>query len=187
MAQHETRPADISLSHTAIARRYFLPIAGTLVLLTGENIVMVVTPYLLGDAIDGLLARDTRALWIFGLVSLVGLAIGISRLGADLRLNRIPSYRTSLKTQLISPIRSELSHLPLARPMMSSRNGQCHHCFQNISSFANRFQSFSRDWSFSSAIREVQPNTKPAARWCRAAASGSRRSRARSRSRSAVD
>jgi hypothetical protein len=66
MSQHETRPAAISLSHTAIARRYFLPIAGTLVLLTGENIVMVVTPYLLGDAIDSLLAKNTSLLYSRG-------------------------------------------------------------------------------------------------------------------------
>jgi ABC-type multidrug transport system fused ATPase/permease subunit len=105
MSQHETRPAAISLSHTAIARRYFLPIAGTLVLLTGENIVMVVTPYLLGDAIDGLLAKNTRALWIFGLVSLAGLAIGISRRVYDTR-----AYGRIYREMATETISKELRH-----------------------------------------------------------------------------
>jgi len=105
MSQHETRPAAISLTHTAIARRYAWPIAGTLVLLAGENIVMVVTPYLLGDAIDGLLAKDTGALWIFGLVSLVGLAIGILRRVYDTR-----AYGRIYREMATETIAKELRH-----------------------------------------------------------------------------
>jgi ABC-type multidrug transport system fused ATPase/permease subunit len=105
MSQHETRPAAISLTHTAIARRYAWPIAGTLVLLAGENIVMVVAPYLLGDAIDGLLATDTGALWIFGLVSLVGLAIGILRRVYDTR-----AYGRIYREMATETIAKELRH-----------------------------------------------------------------------------
>jgi ABC-type multidrug transport system fused ATPase/permease subunit len=105
MSQHETRPAATSLTHTAIARRYAWPIAGTLVLLAGENIVMVVAPYLLGDAIDGLLATDTGALWIFGLVSLVGLAIGILRRVYDTR-----AYGRIYREMATETISKELRH-----------------------------------------------------------------------------
>jgi ABC-type multidrug transport system fused ATPase/permease subunit len=105
MSQHETQPAAISLTHTAIARRYAWPIAGTLVLLAGENIVAVVTPYLLGDAIDGLLATDTGALWILGLVSLMGLAIGILRRVYDTR-----AYGRIYREMATETIAKELRH-----------------------------------------------------------------------------
>jgi ABC-type multidrug transport system fused ATPase/permease subunit len=69
----------------AIARRYAWPIAGTLALLAGENIVTVLTPYLLGDAIDSLVEKSTRGLWIFACVAIFGLATGVFRRIYDTR------------------------------------------------------------------------------------------------------
>lgn len=74
------------ISHRAVLRRYKFGIAATLILLAAENLLNVLEPYILGKAIDGLIAGSHRGLFIF--ISLAGLAlsIGTARRLYDTRL-----------------------------------------------------------------------------------------------------
>ena len=67
-----------SLSHGVLLRRYRLPIAGTFVLLVLENMLELALPYLLGRAIDGLIAgsfHDWR-LYLGIAVAMILIAVG---------------------------------------------------------------------------------------------------------------
>jgi ABC-type bacteriocin/lantibiotic exporter with double-glycine peptidase domain len=70
----------------SIARRNRLAVGGTLAFLAIENIVVVLEPYLLGRAIDGLVAKSFIGLWIFVAVASAGLAIGVLRRAYDTRV-----------------------------------------------------------------------------------------------------
>lgn len=73
------------LTHRAIAVRYKSPITVTLILLTLENLIQLFEPLLLGLAIDGLIAGDRKALWIFLAFAVTGLGIGVGRRLFDTR------------------------------------------------------------------------------------------------------
>ena len=85
MSSHTTTTPSGELTHLGIARRYQFLIAVTMVLLLADNILMVLTPLLLGNAIDGLVADNLTPLWIFAGVALTGLAIGTVRRIYDTR------------------------------------------------------------------------------------------------------
>lgn len=74
------------LTHAAIASRYKLPIAGTMILLTGENLISAIAPLFLGRAIDGLVAETYAPLWVFLALAMTGLAIAIGRRVYDTRV-----------------------------------------------------------------------------------------------------
>jgi hypothetical protein len=63
----------------SIPRRYRLSVSGTLAFLAIENVVLVLEPFLLGRAIDGLVGKSFVNLWIFVGVASVGLAVGVAR------------------------------------------------------------------------------------------------------------
>lgn len=69
----------------SIVRRFRASIAITFSLLSFENVIMVVTPFLLGLAIDGMLARDfVPVFWLGGLL-VAGIVIGTGRRFYDTR------------------------------------------------------------------------------------------------------
>ena len=74
------------LSHAGLVRRYRLPIAGTLALLALENGLAIAIPYVLGLAIDGLIAGRIREWNLFLAVSVATLAIAVARRVYDTRL-----------------------------------------------------------------------------------------------------
>ncbi len=74
------------LTHGSIFRRYWVLITGTLVLLALENTITVLVPYLMGAAIDGLIAKDNSALFVFFWTVMAGLVIGILRRLYDTRI-----------------------------------------------------------------------------------------------------
>lgn len=78
--------ATEEFSPLSIARRYRLSVAGTLAFLTIENVVLVLEPFLLGRAIDGLVAKSFVNLWIFVGVATLGLAVGVARRAYDTRV-----------------------------------------------------------------------------------------------------
>lgn len=95
-----------NFTHSAIARRYKLPIAGTLLLLTIENITTVLIPYLMGNAIDGLTNKSNYELWIFLGVAMGGLVIGVLRRLYDTRVyGRI--YRETASETVEKEIRKD--------------------------------------------------------------------------------
>lgn len=73
-------------SPLSIARRYRLSVAGTLAFLAVENVVLVLEPYLLGRAIDGLVGKSFVGLWVFVGVASFGLAVGVLRRAYDTRV-----------------------------------------------------------------------------------------------------
>lgn len=79
-------PHQTDLTHAAIAKRYALPVAGTMGLLIIENILAAIAPLFLGRAIDGLIAQTYSALWIFLAVAVTGLIIAIGRRVYDTRV-----------------------------------------------------------------------------------------------------
>lgn len=81
-----TSSRNRDLTHAAIAKRYALPISGTMALLFIENLAQAVTPLFLGRAIDGLIAETYTALWIFLGLSVAGLAVAILRRLYDTRV-----------------------------------------------------------------------------------------------------
>lgn len=74
------------ITHRAILRRYRAGIAVTLLLLAAENVLNVLEPYLLGRAIDGLIAGSYSGLFVFLGLAGAALAIGIARRMYDTRL-----------------------------------------------------------------------------------------------------
>lgn len=81
----ESGPSE-EFSPLSIARRYRLSVAGTLAFLAVENVVLVLEPYLLGRAIDGLVGKSFTGLWIFVGVATLGLAVGVVRRMYDTRV-----------------------------------------------------------------------------------------------------
>lgn len=79
------QPLPGPLTHEGLLRRYRLPIAGTMGLLAIENLFSVVEPWLLGRAIDGLIARQYSALVIFLVAANLALAIAVLRRRYDTR------------------------------------------------------------------------------------------------------
>ncbi|HRO04194.1 MAG TPA: ABC transporter six-transmembrane domain-containing protein [Terricaulis sp.] len=77
--------ASGELSHASVARRYKGLIAGTLALLALENIFAVLEPWLLGRALDGLIAGDFTALGIFLIAAIGALGVGVGRRLYDTR------------------------------------------------------------------------------------------------------
>lgn len=74
------------LTHSALLRRYKFAIAGTFALLALENIISVLEPYILGRAIDGLIAQSYHGLFLFLVLAGSGLIIGILRRLYDTRV-----------------------------------------------------------------------------------------------------
>lgn len=74
------------LTHRGLLRRYRVPIAGTMGLLALENVFSVLEPWLLGRAIDGLIAREYLGLAVFLVAANVALAIAIIRRRYDTRV-----------------------------------------------------------------------------------------------------
>ena len=89
------------LSHLGVARRHWPVIAVTLSLLVVENVIRVLEPYLLGRAIDGLIARTYAPLGVLVAASLAGLAIGVGRRLFDTRgygrIYRLAASETALR------------------------------------------------------------------------------------------
>lgn len=81
-----TQPTPVPLTHRGLLRRYRVPIAGTMGLLALENVFSVLEPWLLGRAIDGLIAREYLGLAVFLFASNVALAIAIVRRRYDTRV-----------------------------------------------------------------------------------------------------
>lgn len=77
--------ASAQLSHSGVARRHWKIIAATISLLALENVLRVLEPWLLGRAIDGLIAREYTNLWVFIALSLAALAVGVLRRLYDTR------------------------------------------------------------------------------------------------------
>ncbi len=75
-----------NLTHGSIARRYKFVIMGTLALLIIENVITVAVPYLMGMAIDGLIAKSNDELYLFFVVVMGGLIVGITRRLYDTRV-----------------------------------------------------------------------------------------------------
>ncbi len=73
------------MSHASVARRYWKLIAATLMLLGVENVFTVLEPWLLGRAIDGLIARDYTNLCVLIGASLAALGVGVARRLYDTR------------------------------------------------------------------------------------------------------
>lgn len=74
------------LTHAAILSRYKFAIGGTLALLALENLIQVIEPLFLGRAIDGLIAGEVTAFFIFIGLAMSGLAVGIVRRVYDTRV-----------------------------------------------------------------------------------------------------
>ncbi len=81
-----TQNQSYHLTHIGLFRRYRWVIAGTLTLLALENVIAVLEPWLLGRAIDGLIARDYTNLLIFFSASMTALGIGVTRRLYDTRI-----------------------------------------------------------------------------------------------------
>ncbi len=77
--------SSFELTHAGIASRYRVLISGTLLLLGVENLLMLISPYLLGRAIDGMVAGTLQGLWLFLVVSLAALVLGVARRCYDTR------------------------------------------------------------------------------------------------------
>jgi len=73
------------LTHLALARRFRWLIVGTYVLLTVENVFTVLTPWLVGRIIDGLLAGEYRNLMVFYGVAFLAVIVGMVRRMFDTR------------------------------------------------------------------------------------------------------
>ncbi len=74
-----------NIDHMAIVKRYWYLISATVALLLFEVILDVLQPWIMGLAIDGLIARDYGPLWTLIGVSLLALLIAFARRLFDTR------------------------------------------------------------------------------------------------------
>ncbi|NHK28351.1 hypothetical protein FF098_010585 [Parvularcula flava] len=74
------------LSHAGIVKRYRWAIAGTLALLSLENLFTVIEPWLLGRAIDSLIGDSFLGIVIYLAAAVIAMALGVSRRLYDTRI-----------------------------------------------------------------------------------------------------